>query len=180
MNQTTIPEPIVCETRVQHLDGSDVHIDDPRHGDTCNLSTGEVHVARMIGGVVYDTAKVVLIVGVGEYFGSSCYGLSRLYRSYDGKFFQLRMAWIDDVGTFDMEAITWPSSILEAVKLHVGQSNAAQFLRTWYCSGLLPIDDEFARDWAESVLPVAECESVLAAMAGRNAPRPEPDCVTDD
>lgn len=180
MNTTTIPEPIVRETRVQYLDGEDMCIDDPRHRDTCNLGTGEVHVARMIGGVVYDTAKADLVVGVGEYFGATCYALSRLYRSPDGKFFVLRMATASNLASFKLEAITEPDEVLSTARDHVGASRAADFLRIWYCSGLLPLDDEFARDWAESVLPVAECESVLAALSSRYAPRPDTDSATED
>lgn len=173
MNTTTIPEPIVCETRVQYQSGDDMCIDDPRHGDACNLGTGEVHVARMIGGVVYDTANAALIAGVGEYFGASCYALSRLYRSHDGKFFVLRMATARNLASFKLGAITEPDEVLSTARDHVGETRAADFLRTWYCSGLLPLDDEFAREWAESVLPVAECEAVLAALARRYASRPD-------
>ena len=38
--------PIVYETRVQRIDGEEIHITGSRSGDTCNLSTGEIGVAQ--------------------------------------------------------------------------------------------------------------------------------------
>jgi hypothetical protein len=172
-----MPAPIVCETRVSELEGGDLFIKNPRHGDTYNLTTGEVHVARMIGGVRYDTATATLIVGVGEYFGLSCYLLSRLYRTNDGKFFQLQMQWAGDVGIIDMQVISDVHDVLTVAKSHLPESRTAEFLREWYCTGLLPLDDEFVRNWAESVLPVEECEAVLAALAGRYSPRKKADAA---
>ena len=67
--------------------------------------------------------------------------------------------------------------VLTVAKNLLVDSHIAQFLREWYCSGLLPLDDEFVRNWAESVLPVNECEAVLAALAGRYSPRPSADAA---
>jgi hypothetical protein len=177
MSTTNMPAPIVCETRVSELEGGDLCISNPRHDDSYNLTTGEVHVARMIGGVRYDTTNASLVVGFGEYFGLSCYMLSRLYRTNDGKFFQLQMRWAGDVGSIDIQAISEVHDVLTIAKNHVLESRTAEFLRGWYCSGLLPLDDEFVRNWAESVLPVAECEAVLAALAGRYSVRPSADAA---
>src|SRR5882724_2760464 len=135
MNQATIPEPTVCETRVLVQGGEDVCIESARHGDTYNLTTGEVRAVRMIGGVRYDTTNASLVVGCGEYFGFCSYMLSRLYRTNDGKFFQLQMRWEGDVGVVEMQAITEAHDILTAAKKHVLETQTAEFLRGWYCSG---------------------------------------------
>ena len=177
MNTTKLLAPIVCETRVRVLDGEDLCIKNHRHGDTYNLTTGEVHVARMIGGVRYDTTNASLVVGFGEYFGYCCYTLSRLYRTNDGKFFLLQMQWAADVGLIGMKAIDEVHDVLTVAKNILLESQTAEFLREWYCSGLLPLDDEFVRDWAESVLPADECEAVLAALAGRYSPRHSADAA---
>lgn len=169
MNTTNTPAPIVCETRVNKLDGGDLLIKNPRYGDTYNVSTGEAHVARMIGGVRYDTASASLVVGLGEYFGLCCYMLSRLYRTNDGKFFQLQIRWAGDDGLVDMQVVSEAHDILTAAKNHLSEDRTAEFLRGWYCSGLLPLDDEFVRNWTESVLPVEACEAVLAGLAARYA-----------
>ena len=181
MNTTTIPDPIVNETRVSRLGGEEVHIKDARNGDAYNLTTGEASVARMIGGVRYDTTNASLIVGTGEYFGYGCYMLSRLYRTNDGKFFLLQMLWACDVGFVDIKAIDVieHDCVLVIAKNVVAQDDIAKFLREWYCSGLLPLDDAFVQDWAETMLSADECQEVLAALGGRYAPHSDTQATAD-
>ena len=186
MNTTNIPAPIVCETRVSKLEGGEICIADPRHGDSYNLSTGEARVARMIGGVRYDTAEAALVYGAGEYFGYCCYALSRLYRANDGKFFVLQMIQIGDEFA-DIKAITVleEARVLETAKHLIIGREVLKFLCEWYCSGLLPLDDAFVQEWAEATLSADECQTVLAALGNRysqhradSAGSGEPDCTT--
>lgn len=164
-----IPAAIVSETRVNELDNKEVFIGNPRYGDCVNLSTGEAIVVRMIGGLRYDTASSSLVAGVGEYIGFRTYVLLRLYRTVEGRFFGLKMFSVDDDARIDLQAFEEHEALTIARSLVAGE-NVVEFLREWYCAGLLPVDDEYVRDWAESVLPAAECEQVLAAMARRFAP----------
>lgn len=167
MNTTNIPASIVCETRVSKLEGGEICIADPRHGDYYNLSTGEVRVARMIGGVRYDTADASLVYGAGEYFGG-CYALSRLYRANDGKFFVLQMIQVGDEFA-DIKAITVleEACVLETARHFIIGREVLKFLCEWYCSGLLPLDDAFVQEWAEATLSADECQTVLAALGNR-------------
>jgi len=165
-----IPAAIVSETRVNELDNTEVFIGNPRYGDCVNLSTGEASVVRMIGGLRYDSAASSLVAGVGEYIGFRIYVLLRLYRTAEGRFFGLKMFSVDGDARIDLQAFDEHEALAIARSLVAGE-NVVEFLREWYCAGLLPIDDEYVRDWAESALPAGECEQVLAAMAGRFAPR---------
>jgi hypothetical protein len=178
MNTTTIPAPIVCETRVSKLEGGEICTNDPRHGDSYNLSTGEARVARMIGGIRYDTAEASLVYGAGEYFGNGCYALSRLYRANDGKFFVLQMIQVGDEFA-DIKAITVleEARVLETAKYLLAEREVLKFLREWYCSGLLPLDDAFVQEWAEATLSADECQAVLAALGNRYSQRPSADAA---
>jgi len=167
-----IPAAIVSETRVIELNKEEISIRVPRYGDCVNLSTGEASVVRIIGGLRYDTAASSLVAGVGEYIGSRMYVLMRLYRTAEGRFFGLKMISVDDDARIDLQVFEEHEALAIARSLVAGV-NVAEFLREWYCAGLLPIDDEYVRGWAESALPADECEQVLAAMAGRFAPRPD-------
>lgn len=167
MNTTNIPAPIVCETRVSKLEGGEICVTDPKHGDSYNLSTGEAHVARMIGGVRYDTAEASLVYGAGEYFGG-CYALSRLYRANDGKFFVLQVIQVGDEFA-DIKAISVldEARVLETAKHLITGREVLKFLCDWYCSGLLPLDDAFVQEWAEATLSADECQTVLVALGNR-------------
>lgn len=170
------PEPIQAETRLQNLDGSDVIVDVPEFGDSYNLGTGEVTVARMIAGIRYDTTTASLVAGIGEYFGFHRYALSRVYRTADGRFFQVKMVWSEDpdfTGSAGIEPLE-DDAVLAALHIHVADSKLAELVRDWYCTGLLPRNDGFIQRWAESALSADECERVMAAMASRYAP-PRPD-----
>ncbi len=168
MNTTNIPAPIINETRVSKLDGGEICISDPKHGDSYNLTSGEAHVARMIGGIRYDTANASLVYGAGEYFGYGCYLVSRLYRTNDGKFFVLQMITGGEefVDTQAIRVIE-EDSVLETAKSLLAESEVLKFLREWYCSGLLPLNDAFVQEWAESTLSADECQAVLAALGNR-------------
>lgn len=171
-----IPAAIVSETRVNELDNKEVFIGNPRYGDCVNLSTGKASVVRMIGGLRYDTTASSLVAGVGEYIGFRIYVLLRLYRTQEGRFFGLKMFSFDGDARIDLQAFEEHEALAIARSL-VAAENVMEFLREWYCAGLLPINDEFVRDWAESVLPVEECEAMLAALAERYSPRKNTDAA---
>jgi hypothetical protein len=164
-----IPKPIVHESRIRRGDGSDFTILRARMGDSFNLSTGEVRVARIIGGIRYDTTQADLVFGYGDFHGYCCYRLYRLYRTSAGRFFWLHMQWAEEEGFVGMDAISILENdrILPAVKIWMSDSDVREFLLNWYCPGWLPLDDTFAQPWAESVLSADDCEKVLAAMSGR-------------
>lgn len=168
---TIIPEPIQAETRLQRLDGSDVIVDVPDFGDSYNLGTGEVTVARMIGGIRYDTTTASLVAGIGEYFGFRRYALSRVYRTADGRFFQLKMVWSEDpdfTGSAGIEPLE-DSAVLATLQVHVADNRLAELVRGWYCPGLLPRDDGFIQRWAESALSADDCQAVMAVLGSRYA-----------
>jgi len=173
MNTANIPAPISYETRVRTINDEEIHLPGSRAGDTCNLSTGEVNVARMVDGVRYDTAHATLIIGAGEYFGNGSYGLCRLYRTDDGKFFHLLMVWTLAGTAVDLTVITANDDlgVLQIAQVLLPDRDVVGFLRDWYCAGLLPIDDDFVKEWAESALPADECQEVMVALGNRYSPR---------
>lgn len=167
--ESQVPEPIVHETRLRRGDGSDFVIVRPRMGDKFNLSTGEVHVARVIGGVRYDTGQAALVFGYGEFHGYFCYRLFRLYRTGAGRFFWLHMQWAEEEGFVGTDAISVleDRQILPALRIWMPDDKIYEFLLKWYCPGWLPRDDAFSQAWAESTLSADECEKIQAAMSGR-------------
>lgn len=168
MNNTT-PEPYVRETRVQRIDGTDIQPTLDKAGDAWNLSTGEVAVARVVGGIRYDTANAELIIGVGEYFGSGAYAAFRLYRTDSGRFFRLHLVWQADTATAKIKPLPdGESSVLSLAKIMLGNQDVAAFLKNWYCQGLLPLDDAFVQEWAEESLSANECQNFLVALASRH------------
>jgi hypothetical protein len=169
MNTIAIPAPIIRECRVSLIDGTEINIKKPPQGDSYNLSTGEVSVARVIGGIRYDTVRASLVVGAGEFYGYCSYKLCRLYRTADGKFFTAQMQWSSDEGFIDLMPILVleETNVLTVAKNLLAKDDITQFLRDWYCSGLLPLDDGFVQNWAETILSADECEAVLAALGGR-------------
>jgi len=178
---TNIPAAIVYETRVQKINGEEIHVAGSRPGDTCNLSTGEVHVARMIDGIRYDTANASLIVGVGEYFGNSSYALCRLYRTTDRRFLYLLVLWMCDDVSVDIKAITSndePGVLTIAEKI-LPDKDVVAFLREWYCPGLLPIDDDFVKRWVERTLSADECQEALFALGNRHGTQADSSATTD-
>lgn len=60
MNTIKVPEPIMREEYTRNGGGSHVTLGAPARGDHFNLNTGEVTVARVIGGVRYDTVRATL------------------------------------------------------------------------------------------------------------------------
>ena len=177
---TKIPESIQAETRLQRLDGSDVIVDVAEFGDSYNLGTGEVTAARMIGGIRYDITTASLVAGIGEYFGFHRYALSRVYRTADGRFFQLKMVWSEDTdftGSSGIELLE-DDAVLATLQMHVADSQLAELVRDWYCPGLLPRDDGFIQRWAESALSADDCRAVMVALGSRysqNNPKAEVD-----
>lgn len=174
---TNIPESIQAETRLQNLDGSDVIVDVPEFGDSYNLGTGEVTVARMIGGIRYDTTAASLVAGIGEYFGFHRYALSRVYRTADGRFFQVKMVWSEDpdfTGSAGIEPLE-DDAVLATLHIHVADSKLTELVRDWYCPGLLPRDDGFIQRWAESALSADDCQAVMVALGSRYSPRSNAD-----
>ena len=174
---TNITEPIRAETRLQSLDGSDVIVDVPELGDSYNLGTGEVTVARMIGGIRYDTTTASLVAGIGEYFGFHRYALSRVYRTADGRFFQVKMVWSEDpdfTGSAGIEPLE-DDAVLATLHIHVADSKLTELVRDWYCPGLLPRDDGFIQRWAESALSADDCQAVMVALGSRYSPRSNAD-----
>ena len=168
MNTTNMPAPIVCETRVHELEGGEICIGDPQYGDSYNLSTGEAHVARMIGGIRYDTAESSLVYGAGEYFGYCCYALSRLYRANHGKFFVLQIIQIgDEFANIKAITVLEEARVLETAKRLIAGHEVVKFVCEWYCSGLLPLDDAFVQEWAEATLSADQCQTVQMALANR-------------
>lgn len=166
---TNTPEPIRAETRLQYLDGSDVIVDVPEFGDSYNLGTGEVTVARMIGGIRYDTTTASLVAGIGEYFGFHRYALSRVYRTADGGFFQVKMMWSEDpefTGSAGIELLE-DDAVLATLQIHVADSKLAELVRDWYCPGLLPRDNGFIQRWAESAMSADNCQAVMVALGNR-------------
>src|SRR5450755_961502 len=94
-----IPEPIINDHRLRNGDGSHVTVGVPFRGDHFDLTTGECTVARVIGGVRYDTVRATLIASacaVDEDTGD--YRLKRLYRASHGAYFVLCMEWSDELG----------------------------------------------------------------------------------
>jgi hypothetical protein len=171
-NGTNLPAPIVCETRVSRLKGGEICVREPRHGDFYNLTTGEARVTRMIGGIRYDTADASLVYGTGEYFGVGCYILSRLYRTPDGKFFLLQMiSGGEEIADIKAISVVEEDHVLETAKHLLAESELFKFLREWYCSGLLPLNDAFVQEWAESILSADECQGLLVALGNRHSPR---------
>lgn len=169
---TKVPAAIVCETRVHSIDGEEIRIKDEKFGDSFNLSTGDASIARLIGGVRYDTANASLVVGAGEYVGFGEYALARLYRTAEGKFFRMALHNIHDSLRIELLVVDDWNDVLVFVRNLVPESRIVEFLREWYCSGLLPIDDQFVREWVESVLPADKCEEVLIHLGTRHW-RPE-------
>jgi hypothetical protein len=176
---TNTPEPFVRETRVQRIDGRDIQPTLDKAGDAWNLSTGEVAIARVAGGIRYDTAYAELIMGVGEYFGSGAYAAFRLYRTDSGRFFRLHLVWQADTATAEIKPLPdGEISVLSLAKTMLGNQDVAEFLKSWYCQGLLPLDDAFVQEWAEESLSADECQNVLVALASRHvlhAEAPEAD-----
>lgn len=70
MNTIKVPEPIMREEYTRNGDRSHVTLGARARGDHFNLSTGEVTVARVIGGVRYDTVTHrchILVTGNDSY-----------------------------------------------------------------------------------------------------------------
>lgn len=169
-----IPKPVVRESRIRRGDASDFIIVHARMGDSFNLSTGEVRVARIIGGIRYDTTQADLVFGYGEFHGYCCYRLFRLYRTSAGRFFWLSLQWAEDEGCVGFDAITVLENerVLPAVRMWMSDGDVSEFLLNWYCPGWLPRDDALAQAWAESILSADECERVQAAMSGHRSQDP--------
>jgi len=163
MNTTKVPEPIMRERYIRNGDGSHVTLSVPARGDHFNLSTGEVTVARVIGGVRYDTVRATLIAGKGGLDEICHYELWRLYRASHGAYFLLRMEWSDEEGLFGTDFIkpTPDAHVLTIARMMVTPPDFLAFLRDWYCAGWIPRNDIEAQQWAESTLSADDCEEIL-------------------
>jgi len=161
---TKVPEPIVNDEYLRNGDGSHVTVSSPFRGDHFNLSTGECSVARVIGGVRYDTVRATLIASVGMVDKDTLeYGLKRLYRATYGAYFLLRMQWTDEQGfrATDFILPIADGDVLGFARILVPPRDCARFLRDWYCSGWIPRNDIVAQQWAEDCLSADDCEAVM-------------------
>ncbi|MHB8474603.1 MAG: hypothetical protein ACYDC8_17525 [Gammaproteobacteria bacterium] len=164
-----VPNPIINDHRLRNGDGSHVTVSAPYKGDHFDLTTGDITVARVIGGKRYDTAQATLIASEGVVdTDTGGYRLKRLYRANHGGYFTVRMEWENDIG-FGQE--NFISSILEdqvlgVARMIVQHSDCLRFLREWYCAGWIPRNDIQAQEWAEDSLPADDCEAILFEFIG--------------
>lgn len=169
MNTIKVPEPIMREGYIRNGDGSHVTLSVPARGDHFNLSTGEVTVARVIGGVRYDTVRATLIAGKSGLDEICHYELRRLYRASHGAYFLLRMDWSDEEGFFGTDFIkpTPDVHVLTIARMMIAPADCLDFLRNWYCAGWIPRNDIEAQQWAEQMLSADDCEEVLLGLTNR-------------
>ena len=164
---TGVSEPIITECYLRHSDGRHVTVDIPYRGDHFNLSTGECRVARIIGGIRYDTSRATLIAGTGMLDeDTGAYWLKRLYRATHGAYFELRMVWPDEFGFEDTNFIRPMSEdrVLNFARTLVLPHDCMRFLLNWYWTGWIPRNDVLAQAWAERVLSDDDCEWLLSEM----------------
>ena len=169
MNTIKVPEPIMREEYIRNGDGSHVTLGAPVRGDHFNLSTGEVTVARVIGGVRYDTVRATLIAGKSGFDEIGNYELRRLYRATHGGYFLVRMDWSDDEGFHGTDFIkpTADAHVLTMARMMIAPNDCLEFLRNWYCAGWIPRNDIEAQQWAEQMLSADDCEEVLLGLTNR-------------
>lgn len=169
MNTIKVPEPIMREGYICNSDGSHVTLSVPARGDHFNLSTGEVTVARVCGGVRYDTVRATLIAGKSGLDEICHYELRRLYRASHGAYFLLRVDWSDEEGFFGTDFIkpTPDAHVLTIARMMVAPADCLDFLRNWYCAGWIPRNDIEAQQWAEQMLSADDCEEALLGLSNR-------------
>lgn len=172
MNTTKAPAPILREVYVRHADGAHVTLGVPTRGDHFNLSTGEVSVARVIGGVRYDTVRAQLIAGKSGLDEICRYELRRLYRATHGACFLLRMDWSDEEGFYGTDFIKpiADPDVLMIARMMIAPGDCLTFLRDWYGQGWIPRNDSEAQKWAEQTLSADDCEEVLRGFGNRTRP----------
>lgn len=161
-----LPKPIVRETRLR-FSTTDLIVGFPTMNDYINLSTGEVHVARIINGVRVDTTRAALVVGCGIYHGGS-YTLDRIYRLPHGEFVSFSIEWGEDVGMIGKPILTplEPSRVLPVAKRHLDRRDFLPFLRNWAGGGWMPADEAFVQRWAANDLSADEYETLFASFSG--------------
>ena len=165
MNTITTPIPIVREHRIKRPNGRDFIVANALFGDSFNLTSGVIKVARLVAGLRYDTAQATLIVGHGK-FNGYCYNLWRLYRCSAGDFFVLRMQWGEDVGFAGPHFITpiGREGVLGTARGLLESEDVPAFLRNWYATGWLPRDDSYVQEWTANLLTADEGERLAAIM----------------
>ena len=168
-NMNTTPKPIIRESHIRNSDGSPVKLTVPSRGDHFDISTGEVSVARIIGGVRYDTVRATLIVAKSGLDAIGTYEMRRLYRATHGAYFLLHMDWSIDEGFYGTDFIkpTFDGHVLMIARTMIAPTDCLAFLRDWYCQGWIPRDDSDAQQWAESTLSADDCEEVLLQLRNR-------------
>lgn len=162
--QTRVPEPIINEHYPRNLNGNHMTVGIPFRGDHFNLSTGECCVARVIGGIRYDTVRATLIAGVSSVDeDTGAYRLKRLYRATHGNYFVLDMQWSGETG-FDNPDFIQPindDSVLRVARFITPPRDCMRFFCDWYCAGWIPRNDVEAQKWAEFCLSADDCETVM-------------------
>ena len=162
--QTKVPKPIINEYYLRNGNGSHMTVGIPYRGDHFNLSTGECSVARVIGGVRYDTVRAALIASMSAIDeDTGTYRVKRLYRSMHGAYFVLNMQWSDEYGFPDPDFIQPISdeSVMNVARFIIPPQDCFRFLNDWYCAGWIPRNDIDAQKWAESCLSADDCETVM-------------------
>lgn len=162
---TEFPPPIVNDAYLSASSGEKERTI-PEQGTRLNLVTGEYRIARLIRGILYDTGRATLVASVTSVDAANGFNLKRLYRT-DTIWFVVHLNWWHRLFVSSDEFI-WPlpeDAVLPIATALVPDRDCAAFLLDWYGAGLIPRNDELAKEWAREVLSGEDQEAALAAIA---------------
>jgi hypothetical protein len=161
------PESIIRGHLIGARDGGHWIFTKPHWDDRFDLTSGECRMARVIGGLRYDTAASVL---VARHSGIDVYGLFHfrwLFLANHGAWFTVHIdGQVEQFRETASDLRLVPTqSVLQVARLMIEPGDCLRFLTEWYGGGWIPRDDDEARSWAEEILPADDCERVLGAIA---------------
>lgn len=165
-NPPEFPDPIINDVPVSK-DTNPGTVNDAALALRINFETGDVRVARIIDGIVYDTDRSTLVASITGRDAANALMLRRLYRTEDGHWFFVHfLLWPRVAAASD--GFVWP--IADDVVLFMASSlipdrDCLGFLEDWYGAGILPRNDACAERWAKDVLSGEDLEAALAAIA---------------
>lgn len=163
----THPRPIIHGHLIGARDGGHWIFTKPHWDDQFDLTSGECRMARVIGGLRYDTSASML---VARHSGIDVYGLFHfrwLFLANHGAWFTVHIdGHVEQFRETSSDLRLVPAqSVLQVARLMIEPVDCLRFLMEWYGGGWIPRDDDEARSWAEEVLSADDCERVLDAFA---------------
>jgi hypothetical protein len=168
-----VPAEPLCAGFVEYDDGAAIPIRRMLAGvGYPNASTDPHGVSRVIDGLRYDTHQAALVASVFELDDAWDLHQWGLFRGDHGRWFVVKMRTGYQEGAEIVQTIhPLPDGrVLGFARNLVTPELCLRFLLDWYCTGWIPRNDPFVRDWAEADLSAGDCQTVMAALARLSPP----------